>query len=81
MNLFIDFITPSQVYNIYKLKLSLMFMSLFTNTLLYLSLSCLIVEPQLGLKLNLFVKQTNIISFFIQVEFVLLINSLVHLQS
>lgn len=81
MNLFIDFITPSQVYNIYKLKLSLMFTSLFTNTLLYLSLSCLIVEPQLGLKLNSFVKQTNIISFFIQVEFMLLINSLVHLQS
>ena len=43
-----------------------MFMSLLTNTLLYLNLTQLIIKPKVGLKLNLFTKQTNINNFFFQ---------------
>ena len=37
-----------------------MFMNLFTNTLIYLSLTCLTIESKLGLKFHLFSKQANI---------------------
>ena len=40
-----------------------MLMSLFTNIFLFLSLACLVIEPKFGLKLGLFVKQTNINNF------------------
>ena len=43
-----------------------MFTSLFMNTLLCMSLTCLIIKHKLELKFNWFVKQTNIISFFLK---------------
>lgn len=36
---------------------------MLTNTLLFLNLTFLIIEHKLGLKLSLFVKQTNINKF------------------
>ena len=57
-------------------------MSLFINTLLCLSLTCLIIAPKFGLKFDLFTKQTNIyiyIYIFLEFEFKLFINSFIHL--
>ena len=51
-----------------------MLTSLFTSTLLYLSLVGLIINPKVGFELRLFTKQTNINNFFLE----LLINNLVH---
>ena len=41
-----------------------MFTSLFMKTLLYLSLTCLIVEPKFGHEFGLFFKQKNIYKYF-----------------
>ena len=41
-----------------------MFMSLLTDKLLYLSLTCLIIESKLKLELGLVAKQMNINNFF-----------------
>ena len=54
-----------------------MFMSLFTNMLLCMSLTRLIVKSKFELKFGLFHKQTNITSFFSQTELKLFINNLV----
>ena len=48
----------------YTLKSSPILMTLFTNTLLCLSLARLIGEPKVGLELDLFDKRTNINPFF-----------------
>lgn len=53
-----------------------MFTNLLTNTLLYLSLTRLIIKPKVEFKLNLFTKQMTINNFF----FELFIKNLVHLQ-
>ena len=45
---------------LYVVKSNLMFTSMFTNTLLCLSLTSLIVEFKLGHELDLFTKQMNI---------------------
>ena len=37
---------------------------MFTNTLLYLSLTCLIIKPKLRFELGFFTKQTNINKYF-----------------
>ena len=42
-----------------------MFTSLFTNTLLCLSLICLIIEPKVRFELSLFTKQMNINKYFL----------------
>lgn len=42
-----------------------MFTNLLTNTLLYLSLTRLIINPKVEFKLNLFTKQMNINNFFL----------------
>ena len=42
-----------------------MLMSLFTDTVLCLSLACLIVEHKLMLELDLYVKQTNMNKLFL----------------
>ena len=44
----------------------LMFTSLFTNVLLCLNLSCLIIVPIVRIKLNLLTKKTNINKFFLE---------------
>ena len=44
----------------------LMFTSLFTNILLCLNLTCLIIVPIVRIKLNLLTKQTNINKFFLE---------------
>ena len=46
------------------LILAFMFTNLLTNTLLCLSLARLIIKRKVGLKLDLFTKQTNINKFF-----------------
>ena len=58
-----------------------MFMNLFTNTLLYLSLTHLIVELKLRLELNLFAKQKNINNFFLELNlnYLVFINNMVNL--
>ena len=43
-----------------------MFTSLFTNTLLCLSLTCLIIVPIVRIELNLLTKQKNINKFFLE---------------
>ena len=45
-----------------------MFTSLFMKTFLYLSLTCLIVEPKFGHEFGLFSKQKNIKKYFPQAK-------------
>ena len=56
-------------------------MNLFTNALLYLSLTHLIVELKLRLELNLFAKQKNINNFFLELNlnYLVFINNMVNL--
>ena len=56
-------------------KKSLKFMSLFINTLLCLSLTCLIIAPKFGLKFDLFTKQTNIYIYIYIYIYFLSLNS------
>lgn len=43
-----------------------MFMSLFKDIFLCLSLACLVIEPKFGLELGLFVKQMKINKHFLE---------------
>ena len=56
-----------------------MFNGLFMNTLLWLSLTNLIIEPKSRYKLDLFAKQMNVYKIFIA-KLELFINSLVYLD-
>ena len=57
-----------------------MFMSLFINTLLYLSLTRLIIKPKIGFELIFFTKENEHKHSFPRSELELFMNSLVYLQ-
>ena len=85
INLFINLYKPilnlcNQIFSqVYIVKSSLMFNGLFMNTLLWLSLTDLIIEPKSRYKLDLFAKQMNVNKIFIA-KLELFINSLVYLD-
>ena len=56
-----------------------MFMSLFINTLLYLSLTLLIIKPKIGFELIFLTKEIEHKHSFPRSELELFMNSLVHL--